>query len=928
MNRPVSSTLLGEVRDLVRQRGLVVWLDPAGTFTGFVDDLDPDVAPVARYRGSFTSLLRETAPHAREVTPTPFLVHLDGLDEASVQKTPALELAAAGFRWHRDLKALVTASAAGRVSPAELAPFVASVRTLDEADRWLADKLEDGKGGFTALLRGMGLPEIVGQLASGKGGLASRVAHAGDLASLWDHLERRIGLPRRWWEPLTPSDGAMSASDVAYTVASWALCVEYIHDPAPRTPKAAILIGVERLPAAVVEACRQLASALRQRDDYKRTADETEARIHEERGVDPRTLGRIDTFRFEENAVLLAALADLDAAGDTAESFAGALTWADGRAERSYWLRRDDTRKMAWRIVLDVARLGQSIATAGLLPRVLDLAGAVAWYTAHGARVDQLHRVLEQDCSLLLKSELPEFDKLVAAVEDIREVWATWANDCALAFNHVCQREGFLPESRLQQRAIFDDVIVPALTDGEVTAFFMVDALRYEMAEALRPTFEGAGTTIELSARLAELPTVTEVGMNALPPVAVGGKLSPVLADGSLGGFQLGEYRVKDPTSRKRAIQARAGGGTCPWMSLQEVTDRDAGSLRKAIAQARVVIVHSQEIDTAGESGLGLTAFEPVLRQVREGWLRLREAGVRRFVITADHGFLLLRDPTELPHGLRSVPSRRHVITSVLADEKHEVRVPLRDLGYLVGNEQLMMPSGIQVFRRFQTPQGFVHGGNSLQERVIPVLVVTSKAQRGAEGVRYEIRLAERPGIAGMHRLQVTVAAIGDLFPGRREVDLVLRAQSAVGVGIEVWVGNDRAEGQLRVPVGEATELFFRLRGGSVAKVGLEVACGGDASADPVHAGFFSVEGATASTGTEGLQEWLAGVADTDHRQVLAHLVAHGSITEAEVASMVGTPARARRFGTALDVLVPDTAPIRVRVATVAGVKRYVREEG
>ena len=934
MTGPVSEVLLGELKEQVRQRGVVVWLDPAGAYTAFADALGAQVGPVVRYRGSFARMLRDAAPHAREATPTPLVVHLPGLDEATVLRTPALELAAAGSRWLRDLKSLVTAAAAGRVSPDALTPFVARVTTLAEADAWLADRLSEAEGGLSAVLRATSLTEIVDQLLT-KGALAARVAYPSDLADLWSHLHRRTGLPERWYKPLAPPTGSFAPNDVAYALASWAMCVEYMHDPAPRTAKAPVLNGVAALPAEVVEACRKLAHALRQRDDdfYQRTADETEGRIAEERGVDPASLGSIDTFRFEENAVLRRALAALEPESDEPAAFAPVLKWAEGRSERSYWLRRDKTRQMAWNLVLDAARLSEALAAAGpKLPRTLDLGGAVEWYVAKGARVDQLHRVLEQDCSLLLKSELPEFDALVEAMDAVRDAHWTWAQGTAEDFNAICLREGFLPEAALQQRTLFDDVVVRGADEG-LTAYFMVDALRYEMADALRSTFEGAGTTTQLSARLAELPTVTEVGMNVLAPVVTGGKLRPVIADGAFGGFAVGEYRVKDNATRKRAIQDRVGGATCPWLPLKDVVSDDVSTLKLRIARARVVVVHSAEIDKAGEAGSGLTAFEPTLRQLREAWLRLREAGVRRFVFTADHGFLWLRAEVPIPHGRKVDPTRRHVISPVDADHANEVRVPLASLGYEGSAEYLMMPRSLQVFDTLKRGQVFVHGGNSLQERVIPVLVVTSKTQGGSDRTRYELQVKELGDVVGMHRVLVTVTTAADQMFGQRTVDVVLRPKDAEGVSIEVWLGNEQAEGQLRFTVGEPAELYFRLRGGSVARVAVEVASGGDVNADAVMAGFFTVATVTPAAQSQamvgqGMTAWLATIENTGYREVLAHIGAHGSIDETEVATKLGGASKARRFGAALDLLVPATAPLRVRVDVVSGVKRYVRDDG
>jgi hypothetical protein len=944
---PVSEVLLGDLKEQLRQRGLVVWLDPDRSYTGFADALDADgvSAPVVRYRGSFAQVLRDAAPHAREVSPTPLVVHLPGLDETTVLRTPMLELAAAGHRWQRDLKALVTAAAAGRVSPDALARFLPELKTLEQADAWLADRLAEAAGGLSATLKAMSLAEIVHQLLdSPPGPLAARVAHDEDLRDLWSHLHRRTGLPERWWKPLGSPDGKFSPNDVAYALCGWALSVEYMHDPVPRTARAKILQGAESLPAEVVDACKKLAQVLRERKDgfYAQTADDTEARISEERAVDPASLGKIETFRFEEDVLLRAAISAIDAPSTTPEAWDTVVAWAEGRGDRSHWLQRDGKRKDAWRLVLDAARLAQAIAAAGpRLPRSLDLAGAMGWYTEHGSRVDYLHRVLEQDRSRMLQSELPEFTTLSAQVNQVRGLWSTWASSIATDFSELCRREGFLPEPQLQQRNLFEEVVVGGAEDG-VTAYFMVDALRYEMGYALRKSLDGIGVTATLSARLAELPTVTEVGMNVLAPVKVAGKLRPVLARGSpdrspkFGGFQVGEYRVKDPDTRQRAIRERVGGATCPLLKLKEVIDDDPTTLRRRIARARIVIVHSAEIDVAGEAGNGLTAFDLTLRQLRDAWLRLRDAGIRRFVFTADHGFLLRQDTVPLPHGTRYDPSRRHVVSPIAADHPGEVRVPLASLGYEGTTDFLMMPASLQAFLTTQPGQSFVHGGNSLQERVIPVLVVTSRMDPGRTNHHYQIQVAQGAPVPGMHRIQVTVLLReGELFGAPTAVDVALRPVDAHGVDIDVWVGNELAEGLLQVTVGKPAEVFFRLRGGPARKVAVEVACTG-VKAEVVSAGFFQVEATVKPKAAEvapapsvrSLRDWLEAVENTGHRQVLAHLAAHGSITEPEVAKMLGSPTLARRFANALDALLPATAPLQVRVDTMDGVKRYVREDG
>ncbi len=229
--------------------------------------------------------------------------------------------------------------------------------------------------------------------------------------------------------------------------------------------------------------------------------------------------------------------------------------------------------------------------------------------------------------------------------------------------------------------------------------------------------------------RLAELPTATEVGMNVLAPVADRGRLRPIISDGVVLGFSTGEFRVSDPESRKRAMHDRVGGTTCPLLTLEDVVTRESTSLKQAIARAAARRSSTATRSTGPASAVSAPPCSTrCMQKLRAAWKLLRDVGVRRFVFTADHGFLLIDEGarTAQVHGRKVDPKRRHVFSSVAADHDGEVRVPLSDLGY-DSTEQLMFPETTALFDTGRRPTGFVHGGNSLQERVIPVLTLVHR---------------------------------------------------------------------------------------------------------------------------------------------------------------------------------------------------------
>lgn len=952
---PVSTALEADLRTCARRHGIVVWLDVDGHYSSFVDKLNELTVPykVRAFRGSHLELMLALELLASGVEKTPLVIHLPGFTEETVRTTPQFELYEAGVRYRKALDTLVTEAASGVVRPEEIAAFSRGGNiTLAGADAWLSAVVDEREGGFAAHLRVMRPPAVIDDLFELKGGfLAERLATQNELDALWRQFEAWTGLPVAWREASSPTrrtglqsdKGRLRAEDAAFVVASWVLCVEYVDD-LRREPVDPRLSTIKALPRPVIDACRELAAHLRNRHQafYERTADETEASLVEEvETALAEDLGRNDTFRFEEARILKAALAAL---GE--QRWGVALEWAGLRIDgESFWLRDDPARQSAWQLIQDAARLGAAIqAAGGSLGAKTGLEQAVERYVERGAAVDQAHRHLEQRRTALLYPQLPEFERIRDQMDGLRVLWREWADAWAREFNALCKSHGFLPALSLQQRTLFDDVVRPLTQEPGTTALFVIDAFRFEMGEELhRALVETPATTIQLRARLAELPTVTEVGMNVLAPLADRGRLRPSLSNGRIQGFGTGEFRVSDPASRKRVMHDRVGGDTCPWLSLEEVVSRDASSLKQGVARARLVLVHSQEIDQAGDNGAGPAVFDHVMQKLRAAWRLLRDAGVRRFIFTADHGFLLLDETSRVTqaHGRKIDPKRRHVFSTVAADHAGEVRVSLAELGYEGTDEQLMFPESTAVFDTGRHSMSFVHGGNSLQERVIPVLTLSHRAAAGRSTLRYAVAAEARAEVGGMHCLEgkVDVVTQEDLdFGSAHEVELSLRVPDVPG-GVQIELCQTRggarlSAGTIVVAVGETFELFFRLSGAADDRVRVELQrAAADVDVVPwILEQRFSVAPARTTLDTAPVsaqvverRDWLDEFPAGGIRQFFEHLAAHGAVTEVEAATMLGGQRALRRFALDFDKLAAR-APFRIRIDVVAGVKRYVRE--
>jgi hypothetical protein len=953
---PVSTSLERELSNELRRNGIVVWLDAAGTYTPFVDGLAARAKsgqfpyPVIPFRGSFLELVVALEPFGSGLDNAPLLVHMPGYAEDTVRKTPVLELYEAGVRFRKAPETLVREAAAGKVAPEALERFLAGgVPSLEAADAWLSSQLDTSREGLTSTLESVGIKAIldhaVDALGAGDAFLSKRVASEADREVLRAYLGRQTGVDQAWFSFLAEVGGARPPADDGAALRSvleawvgWLLSVEYVHD-LTRPPTLDGLQPLRALSPPLVKVCFGLVEHLRERhgDAYAALVDVVELHLEDELGsLRAEDVGKIDTFRKEEQEVLKAAVKAL-----AARDWSKVKAWADARTEdRAFWLKRDPARRRAWALVREGADLGVTLASC---PRPLDgaqsLDDGVSRYAATAFEVDRAHRRFEQRQTTLLDSQVPHFGDLKECVRVLRTAYRAWADQLAQDFAKVCRAAGFLPDATLQQRQIFDQVVQPLATDEKV-AFLLLDAFRYEMATELLDDLKAPGSVVELKPRLAELPTVTAVGMNALAPVVQAGRLSVAPA---FGGFRTGEFTVRTPEDRARAIGQRTAGKQALLLRLSEVCDLEPEQLKRKLKDARVVVVHGTELDDAGEANVGPATFEITLRQLRSAWAQLQKAGIRSFVFTADHGFLLLDETTRtVPYGTRRDPRPRWVLDELPRSEPGMVNVSLASLGYDGMTGHLLFREDTALYATGTAGASYVHGGNSPQERIIPVLTVRRARAAAPSHAAYVIEARREKDLMGARqlaiRLRTAAGQVGTLgFVAKRDVRVGVRA---IGRGDVVPVLKDVAgpgtiqDGTLRLPVdAEWSNLFLSLEGPESGRVRIELYHPDNIEkVEGVQLeDWFEVDfrrGAVVPVAPAAAPReltWVDGLADPKVREVFVHLSKYGSITEQEVTDKLGSPRAFRRFSLEFDGLLAKV-PFKVRIEASADGKRYVKE--
>ncbi len=946
---PISDALWREVKREVQRQGIVVWLDRDNHYSHFVETLiergktETLPFPVVAFRGSFLDLLLALEPYGNGLSNEQLLVHMPGYNEESIRQTPILELYEAGVRFRKALDTLVRESAHARVVQSELDAFLATPRTLEETDTWLSAHVSARAGGLAGLLDATGPMLAIEALAKKENTLHAKTNTPDELGVLRGYLHKLTGMDEAWIGSWAKDTNTPHFDHIIDALGGWLLGVEYVHD-LRRPPHMEKLLRLRDLSPPFVKACAELIGALRAQhpDAYARRANDVESEVAAEiAAMTPDDLGHIDTFSSEERQVLAGAVEALQLG-----HWAKARLYCEARrGEASFWLSRSQERRWEWSLVAEAATFGDTLDRyARPLETAQNMEEAVEQYAQGAFEVDRAHRRFEQKRLALLDPRLQHFSPLQEVVGKLRRMCRAWADDLCRAFTLLCKGVGFLPPASLQQRTLFEQVVVPLTQTGDKVAFFVIDAFRYEMATELLDELGGGGGVVDLKARLAELPTITSVGMNALAPVAPDGRL---VVAGIFQGFKTGEYTVKRPDDRARAMGTRAGGKPALLLTLSEVNDSTTMALGKKITPHGLVVVHSKEIDDAGEANVGLPTFEATLRQIKSAWHHLQIAGIQHFVFTADHGFLLQDETTEVrTYGDKEERSRRHAVSELARSEAGMIPVSLSSLGYDGIGGYLLLRYDTAVFAHGTPGATFVHGGNSPEERVIPVLTVTKKRAEISSLAEYMLEAEAKERVLGYHRVAIRakfaknttaglgfatarVIDVGIRVPNRPEIDVMLKDVSGPAV---------LQNGRVKVPIGETwTEVFFSLAGPNDERVRVEVFHPDNIErvqlAKPE--AWFSVSGGTASAvkpaqsagkTPEPAGNWADTITDEGFRKVFLHIHKHRVITETEMVSILGSARAVRKFAFEVDQYL-DKLPFRVRVEPGDGGKRYVREE-
>jgi hypothetical protein len=793
VNERLREHLNAQLGKKVDAHGLVVWSDPEREYgREIAATVVPSDTKFVAYDGSWFELRHKVEGLLAGETPPRVVLYVDTPPPLS---DPLLEVREAGITFTIRLGTLVQQALAGQLTGGRLREIGQKARTLVEAEAALTG---DGSGDprLVAALGTTDVRRMVIAVVSGQREAAIAEADAwGDVAGL---LARTVGL------------------------ASTAQGEELRRSALRHMLLAEMAARVGDLPSEVAptweqptkDQCRSAAEILNVwRKDREALGSYVHLCLEADRQLDlvsalPWTdaLADLDSMPSIESIALREGLDRI-----AANEFARAGTLARQRLSGSLWAGNAVAEVAGvpdwgprWEVLAAVADLRQALVSAKIPAG--GSSDLLSWYAASGWTVDRAHRQLETRSSMLgLEGNLE------GEIAHARGAYEEWLGRLLKRYVTAVAADGLDSGSIGLQSHIYKSFVAGS---KQATAYIWVDALRFELGMELADRLRARASQVDLKAAVAALPSITPVGMANLCPGAEAG-LEISLQKGKLSVLVNGT-EVKDASARVELV--RQAQGRIEDIQLSKLLAQGEKKLAESLGGVSLVIVRSQEIDAAGESGMLATSwqgFEDTVLQIDRAAARLAQIGFRRLVITADHGFVALSRPlgqdrrVDAPTGGKGELHARAWVGEGAIDSPATVRIPLASTG-IKSDLDLLCPANLAVFRGSWSGQ-FFHGGVSPQELLIPVIVAELPAPAEPETTKVDIEVSGGKLTSGVFAATIAVPGQRKLFEESLIRLLVRKKGSAPAIArIFRGEGHDPETDLVRLRGGTAT-LTFRL---------------------------------------------------------------------------------------------------------------------
>lgn len=500
-----------------------------------------------------------------------------------------------------------------------------------------------------------------------------------------------------------------SFDGITYELWRFILFSEFVFDLPIDLPESLKLISVAKPSAkqTVIEICRSLRNNKSSEEVYISMAEQVASELAlPSIFKNESNLGEIITFSFEDNTYFYHCI-QLIIEGKNAEANSIILTSKD-----NIWLHHDEERRRYWRL----ADLGHQIILKSKSSNstATTLKACIENYTTEGYKIDQLQRKFEKEQIEVLQPN----EALIQLVKLVRSSYNTITEKNQKVYQQLLVNEHWPVAGMITNLEVFTKYIQPLRKANTKTAFLLIDALRFELGKELEEQLI-KHFNINLIPACAYLPTVTKFGMAALLPDAE----KDLHLENHLGSLEsfMGDKPLLTLANRRDYLKEKLGD-RCEIMSMDKLISTSA------FDPIDLLIVTTSEIDTAGENlaSNSMHAMHQAVQNLVKSIYLLSQNGFDKIVIATDHGFVLhpifqAGDNVSKPAG-EWIMTKSRSLAGIGATPDSALGFSAQQLGIKTKVKDFVFLKGFAVFEK---NTNYFHEGLSLQENVVPVMVVS-----------------------------------------------------------------------------------------------------------------------------------------------------------------------------------------------------------
>lgn len=300
------------------------------------------------------------------------------------------------------------------------------------------------------------------------------------------------------------------------------------------------------------------------------------------------------------------------------------------------------------------------------------------------------------------------------------------------------------PSSIVAQRNFYNQYISSWVNQNVRTFVIISDAMRFEVGKELSERLsQDSSLTTLITPMIASTPSITKIGMASLLPhreITYNG--DQVLVDGLRSdGIDNRIKILKRSVLESDAIQSK------------KFRDMRRSERAEFVKGKKLIYIYHNQIDSIGDTlSTESQVFDACKDTVHELYqlthLLFKEFDSKSVYITADHGFMYtqkaLKEDEQITLNFEvnedTVLNRRYFISSKSVDSTQYLQFKLTSFG---SDKQLLAPKHYLRFRMAGGGTNYIHGGLSIQELMVPVLMIrpSSNSSKQEESVPVQLSL-------------------------------------------------------------------------------------------------------------------------------------------------------------------------------------------